>query len=342
MGNTADSRPPSVDTGTSYLGLRLRHPFMAGASPLSADVDGVKRLEDGGAAAIVLHSLFEEQITHAGSGRIHGMDPIDNPAFASRVALFPPSRDYPFAPDEHLAHLRRVKDAVGLPIIASLNGTSRGEWLKHALLLEAAGASAIELNIYSVITDPAISAAAIESDVIGAVEDLKGALSIPVALKLAPFFSAFANMAGRLDKAGVDGLVLFNRFYQPDIDIETMTAGPRLELSGNAELRLRLRWLAILHGHIRPSLAVTGGVETWSDGVKAILAGAHAVQIVSALLRHGPSYLTTMVNGLVTWMERHQMSSMNEVRGRVSALTAPDASDFERANYIRTLHRRER
>lgn len=340
MDKSADSRS-TIDTATVYLGLSLRHPFMAGASPFSADLDGVKRLEDGGAAAIVLHSLFEEQITHATSGRIHGMDPFDDRGFAPRVALFPPSRDYPFAPDEHLAHLRRVKDAVRLPIIASLNGTSRGAWLKHALLLEEAGADAIEVNIYSVVTDPEVSAAAIESDIIGAVEDLKGALSIPVALKLAPFFAAFANMAGRLDRAGVDGLVLFNRFYQPDIDIETMTAGPRLELSGSAELRLRLRWVAILHGHIRPSLAVTGGVENWSDGVKAILAGAHAVQIVSALLRHGPSYLRTMVDGLVTWMDRHKMSSLNDVRGRVSAMTAPDASEFERANYIRTLHRRE-
>jgi dihydroorotate dehydrogenase (fumarate) len=334
-------QPPAatpVDTSTRYLGLRLRHPFIAGASPLAAHLDGVKRLEDGGAAAIVLHSLFEEQITEASSRRIHGVDPLDDPALAPLVAMFPPSHEYPFAPDEHLEHVRRVKDAVAVPVIASLNGTSTGHWLDYAKEFERAGADAIELNYYEVVADPAVPADAVERQIAKAVDNLKRAVRIPVAVKLGPYFSAFANMAARLDRAGADGLVLFNRFYQPDIDIETLSAGPSLELSRNSELRLRLRWLALLHGQIRPSLAVTGGVETWQDGVKAILAGAHAVQIVSAVLRHGESLFSAMVDGMTGWMERHHLASVDDMRGLVSARSSPDPGNFERANYIRTLH----
>ena len=334
-------RPSSVDTSTSYMGLRLRHPFMAGASPLSAHLDGVRRLEDAGAAAIVLHSLFEEQITEAQSGRIRGMA-SDDPQFVARLAAFPPSAAYPFAPDEHLEHLRRVKAAVRVPVIASLNGTTAEAWLKHAYPLQEAGADALEVNFYEVVTDFSVPAAAIERQILSAVVELKQLLRIPVSVKLSPFFTAFGNVAHRLDEAGADGLVIFNRFYQPDIDIATMTASPSLELSRSPELLLRLRWLAILHGRIRPSLAVTGGVETWNDGVKAILAGAHVVQIVSALLRHGPAFLTTMVEKLVVWMEWSKVSSVEEMRGRVSLKTAADPGDFERANYIRALHRWER
>lgn len=327
-----------MTTKTTYLGLRLAHPFIAGASPLSAHLDGVKRLEDGGAAALVLHSLFEEQITESESGRIHGVDPLD-PMLARRVDMFPASTEYPFAPHEHLEHVRRVKEAVSIPVIASLNGTSRGAWLRHAEDLQQAGADALEVNLYSVVTDMNVTAEGVEGDIIRAVRDLKGSLQIPIALKLAPYFSAFANMAKRLDQAGADGLVIFNRFYQPDIDIETLTAGPSLELSRSSELLLRVRWLAILHGRIRASLAVTGGVETWQDGVKAILAGAHAVQVVSALLRRGPEHLGNMRTDLIAWMERHGVASVEDMRGRVSLQSSPDPEKFERANYIRTLHR---
>jgi dihydroorotate dehydrogenase (fumarate) len=312
---------------------------MAGASPISAHLDGVRRLADAGAAAIVLHSLFEEQITQSGSGRIHGIDPLDDPSLAARVAMFPPSNEYPFEPDEHLAYLQRVKACVDVPVVASLNGTAHGEWLKHAMLIQQAGADALEINFYRVDTDLEMSGDKVEDDILRAVRDVKESLRIPVAIKLAPFFSSFANMAKRLDRAGADGLVLFNRFYQPDIDIDHLTAGPSLELSRSSELLLRLRWLAILHGRIRPSLAVTGGIESWSDGVKAILAGAHAVQMVSALLRHGPGFLTTIVSKLTEWMEAHEIASVDEMRGRVSLLTSDDPSNFERANYIRTLHR---
>jgi dihydroorotate dehydrogenase (fumarate) len=331
------SRISLVDTSTSYMGLRLRHPFVAGASPLGAHVDGARRLEDAGAAAIVLHSLFEEQITEAQSGRIRGMG-RDDPQFMERLAAFPLSGNYPFGPDEHLEHLRRVKAAVGLPVIASLNGTTAEAWLKYARLLQEAGADALEVNFYEVVTDFSVPAMAIENQIANAVADLKHDLRIPVSVKLSPFFTAFGNMAHRLDQAGADGLVIFNRFYQPDIDIRTMTAGPSLELSRSPELLLRLRWLAILHGRIRPSLAVTGGVETWNDGVKAILAGAHAVQMVSALLRHGPGFLTTMREKLMAWMEWNRVPSVEEMRGRVSLKTAANPDDFERANYIHALH----
>jgi dihydroorotate dehydrogenase (fumarate) len=261
-----------------------------------------------------------------------------DPQFTERLAAFPPAGEYPFAPDEHLEHLRRVKAAVRVPVIASLNGTTAEAWLKHASLLQEAGADALEVNFYEVVTDFSVPAIAIESQILNAVVELKNVLRLPVAVKLSPFFTAFGNMASRLDEAGVDGLVIFNRFYQPDIDIRAMTASPSLELSRSPELLLRLRWLAILHGRIRPSLAVTGGVETWNDGVKAILAGAHAVQMVSALLRQGPQCLTTMVEKLVAWMEWNKVASVDEMRGRVSLKTATDPGDFERANYIRALH----
>ena len=327
-----------MDTSTTYLGLTLRHPFIAGASPLSARLDTVKRLEDAGVAAIVLHSLFEEQITMAESGLIRHKDPFDQ-QFAAALAYFPTTTDYPFSPDEHLEHLRRVKAAVKVPVIASLNGTTAEAWLKYARLLEEAGADALEVNLYEVVTDLSTPGASIERQIQDVALDLKRMLRIPIAVKLSPFFSAFGNVARQLDEAGADGLVLFNRFYQPDIDIRAMTAAPILELSRRSELLLRLRWLAILHGRIRASLALTGGIEEPTDGVKAILAGAHAVQMVSALLRHGPQYVETMQGGLTSWMDWQHIESIDAMRGRVSLVAAADPSAFERANYIRMLHR---
>ena len=328
----------SADLSTSYMGLRLRHPFMAGASPLSAHLDGVRRLEDAGTAAIVLHSLFEEQITEAQSGRIRGIDASDDPQFAERIAGFPSSRDYPLNPNEYLEHIRKVKQAVRVPVIASLNGTTAEAWLQYSSLLQQAGADGLEVNLYEVVADLSVPGIAVETQIIDAVVALKQTLRIPVAVKLSPFFSAFGNVASRLDQAGADALVMFNRFYQPDIDTRKMTAKPTIELSKSAELMLRLRWLAILHGRLRPSLVATGGVETWNDGVKAILAGAHAVQMVSALLCHGPRYLETMVEKLAAWMEWSNIPSVEAMRGRVSLKTAPDPSGFERANYIHALH----
>jgi dihydroorotate dehydrogenase (fumarate) len=324
-----------MNLSTKYLGLTLAHPFMVGASPLADHLDTVRRLEDGGSAAIVLRSLFEEQITMAQSERIHQMDPFDT-QFADALSGFPLPDKYPLAPDEYLEHLRRVKAAVHIPVIASINGMTGESWIRFATSLEDAGADAVELNIYEMATDPDDSALAIETRIRDIVTDMKRKLKIPIAVKLGPFFTAFGHVARQLDRAGADGLVLFNRFYQPDVDVRNMTAVPHLELSTSAELLLRLRWVAALHAHVRCSLAVTGGVSVPTDGVKAILAGAHAVQVVSAILRHGPSYFTSMREGLLQWMDAKHYTTIDEVRGRVDGQTT-DTSILERAAYIRTL-----
>ncbi len=326
-----------MDTSTTYLGLKLAHPFIAGASPLSAHLDTVKRLEDAGAAAIVLHSLFEEQITLEESGRIHHRDPLER-EFAAALAPFPPTAEYPLSPQEYLEHIRIVKQAVSIPVIASLNGTTKETWLHYAQLFQEAGADAMELNYYEVVTDLSVPGVSVEAQIRDTLLELKRSVRIPVAIKLSPFFTAFGNFAQQLDATGVDALVIFNRFYQPDIDIRHMRAISNLELSRSADLLLRLRWLAILHGRIRAALCVTGGIETTSDGIKALLAGAQAVQMVSALLRHGPGFLKTMRDGLSRWMEWQHTASVDEMRGRVSLKDSPDAAAFERANYIRTLH----
>ncbi len=326
----------SIDLSTTYLGFRLPHPFMAGASPLVDHLDTVRRLEDAGSAAIVMHSLFEEQITAAQTGRIHHLDPLDK-QFAAVLSYFPEAERYALGPDEYLEQLRRIKSAVKVPVVASLNGTSAESWLKFAQQIAQAGADALELNMYEVVTDPQQSSASIERNVTKVVHEMKRALKIPVTVKLSPYFTAFGYVAQELDRAGADGLVLFNRFYQPDFDIQALTVTPRIELSSSSELLLRLRWLAILHGRVRPSLAVCGGVAHPNDGIKGILAGAHAVQMVSAILRHGPAYLTVMRDGLQRWMESHQFAKLDDVRGRLSLANSPDPAAFERANYIRTL-----
>ena len=320
---------------TKYLGLTLAHPFMIGASPLADHLDTVRRLEDGGASAIVLRSLFEEQITMAESARIHQMDPYES-EFAKALADFPRPEKYPLSPADYLEHVRKVKAAVRVPVIASLNGMTSESWARFATSIEEAGADALELNIYEMATDPADSAMAIEERIRAVVRDLKETITIPIAVKLGPFFTAFAHLARQLDRAGADGLVLFNRFYQPDVDVMGLTAVPHLELSTSAELLLRLQWLAALHGRVRCSLAVTGGVANPTDGIKAILVGAHAVQLVSAVLRHGPSYFSTMREGLRLWMASKDFTSIDQVRGLVDGRAA-NADLFERAGYIRTL-----
>lgn len=325
-----------MNLSTKYLGLTLAHPFMAGASPLAHHLDSVKRLEDGGAAAIVLHSLFEEQITMADSGRIHQMDPAD-PQFAAILAAFPPTERYALAPDEYLEHVRRVKNAVNIPVIGSLNGVTREAWLRFARDIEQAGADALELNMFEVAADPADSGATIETRIRDVTATLKATVSIPIAVKLSPYFTAFGHFARQLDGVHADGLVLFNRFYQPEIDLIEMTAAPRVELSTSAELLLRLRWISALHGRVRASLALTGGVVTPQDGVKGLLAGAHAVQLVSAVLRQGPAVFTVMREGLVRWMESRQLTSIDEVRGRVPLEDVGDPGALARAAYLRML-----
>jgi dihydroorotate dehydrogenase (fumarate) len=304
----------AVDLSTSYLGIPLASPFITGASPLSDRIDTVRRLEDAGCAAIVLHSLFEEQISGLQAPEV-----------------------YAWRPEEYLEHVRRLKESVAIPVIGSLNGTSAESWLKFARLIQDAGADAIELNMYEVVTEPSENAFAVEHGLRRVVDNLRHELRIPIAVKLSPFFTAFANVARDLERAGADGLVLFNRFLQPDIDIQHLAVWPRLDLSTGAELLLRLRWVAILRGHLRCSLSITGGVATPEDGIKSILAGADTVQMVSAILRHGPAYFTTMRDGLRQWMESLEFASLESIRGRLSlaAMDAPNA--FERAQYIRTL-----
>jgi dihydroorotate dehydrogenase (fumarate) len=321
---------------TSYLGFRLPHPFVAGASPFGHHLDTVKRLEDAGAAAVVLHSLFEEQITDAKDGRIRRMDPLDR-SFAETLADFPGRDDYALSPDEYAEHVSRVKGAVKIPVIGSLNGTSPESWLTFARVIEQAGADALELNLYEVIANLVTPAAAIEANLAGIVAEVKRIVRIPVAVKVLPYFTAFGDMARQLDAAGADALVLFNRFYQADIDVKTMKVSPQVALSTSSELLLRLRWLAILHGRVRPGLAISGGVATPDDGIKAILAGADVVQMVSALLRHGPTHLETMRAGLERWMDWHELNTLEEVRGKASLQGAGDPAAVERAHYIHTL-----
>jgi len=326
-----------MGTSTSYLGMRLEHPFIAGASPFGYHLDTIKRLEDAGCAAIVMHSLFEEQITYEQAGHIAHVNVFERDPTGT-LSAFPAQSDYPLGPDEYAEHIARVKRAISIPVIGSLNGRTPEAWLKFAHIIEMAGADAIELNMYDVPADLSTSSAAVEDQLVTVVREVRRLLKIPVAVKLSPFFTALGHIARRLDAAGADALVLFNRFYQPDIDIRTMTLTAQADLSTSAELLLRLRWAAILHGRIRPSIALTGGIATPDDGIKAILAGADVVQLVSALLRHGPAHVASMRQGLERWMAWRKMDRLEELRGALSLRGTTDRGSFERAQYIRTLH----
>jgi dihydroorotate dehydrogenase (fumarate) len=321
---------------SSYLGMRLPHPFVVGASPFGYRIDTVKRLEDAGWAAVVLHSLFEEQVTMQREGRVAHLNP-DDERFTEMIGYFPKPGDYRFGPQEYAEHVYQAKQAVSIPVIGSINGHTRESWLTYALIIEQAGADALEVNWYDVTTSATASGYQMEEDLVETVRDLKSRLKIPVAIKLSPFFTAVANVAHQLDDAGADAVVLFNRFYQPDIDIRTMQVVPRIELSTSAELQLRLRWVAILCGRLRASLAVTGGVATPHDGIKAVLAGADAIQMVSAVLHHGPAYVVAMRQSLEQWLEWHNMGSLAEARGRLSHRTTQNPAAYERAQYIRAL-----
>ena len=325
-----------MDLTTRYLGLTLPHPLMPGASPLADELDGVRRLEDAGAAAIVLRSLFEEQITREQLACFVHQD-RHGESFAEAMSYFPSPEAFVLGPEEYLDHLRRVREAVSLPVIASLNGTTPGGWLDCARLMEQAGADALELNVYHVATDPELSGAAVERQTIEMVREVKRGLRIPVAVKLSPFFASFAHLARELDAAGADGLVLFNRFYQPDIDVQELSVSPILHLSDPSELLLRLRWIAVLAGRVQASLAATGGVHSGLDVVKATMAGAHAVQMVSALLARGPEHLASVRQELVRWMEENEWGSLAEMRGNMSLLRVPDPQVYERANYMLML-----
>jgi dihydroorotate dehydrogenase (fumarate) len=312
-----------MNLSTTYLGLSLPHPFMAGASPMVDDLDTVRRLEDAGTAAVVMHSLFEEQIAREEFGSLRRREHEES--FAEALSFWPAPSEFALGPDQYLEQIRRIKDTVAVPVIASLNGTTDGGWTWYARLIEKAGA------------DPSESSTAIEARLLSLVRAARRAVSIPIAVKLSPFFTGLSHLAHRLDEAGANGLVLFNRFYQPDLDVEALEVVPSLHLSDSSELLLRLRWLAIVSGRIRPSLAISGGVHTPLDAVKSILVGADAVQMVSALLRHGPRHLTTIRAAVSEWLEEHEYESLAQAKGSLALTKCPDPKAFERANYVRVL-----
>ena len=326
-----------MDLSTTYLGLNLAHPLMVGASPLVDDLDTVKRLEDAGAAALVMHSLFEEQITREQEGTLLDME-LHAESNAEALSYFPTPDAFRLGPEKYLEQLLRIKQTVAMPVIGSLNGITPAGWLHYGKLMEQAGADALELNVYYLATDPAESAAAVEKRTLDLVRSLKAEVKIPLAVKLSPFFSSLAHFAVELEGAGADGLVLFNRFFQPDIDPEALEAAPSLQLSSSQDLLLRLRWLALLHGHLKGSLAVTGGVHTGQDALKAVMAGASAVQMVSALLLHGPARLSQARAELAEWLEEHEYESLQQALGSMSLQKCPNPQAFTRANYMRILN----
>jgi dihydroorotate dehydrogenase (fumarate) len=325
-----------MDLSTRYLGLELPHPFMPGASPLVDDLDTVRRLEDAGASAIVMNSLFEEQVVYEQESATHFMD---NPAysFAEAQTYFPEPEPLSFGPEEYLQKLLRVVEAVDLPVIGSLNGTTKGRWLEFAKLIQDTGAAALELNVYALPTDPEESAAAIEARTVDIVREVKKSISVPLSVKLSPYYTAPVHLAKSLEGAGADGLVLFNRFYQPDIDPEELEVSRSLRLSNSDDLLLRLRWLAILSGRVELDLAVTGGIHTPVDAIKATMAGADAIQMTSALLKNGPEYLAMVRRGVATWLIEHDYDSLAQARGSMNHLRSPDPAGYERANYMDIL-----
>ncbi|HKY19913.1 MAG TPA: dihydroorotate dehydrogenase-like protein [Vicinamibacterales bacterium] len=321
---------------TTYLGLTLAHPFMPGASPLADNLDTVLELEDAGASAIVMRSLFEEQILHQRYGSVF-LTQTEGATRAAVASHFPAIDEFVLAPDRYLEQVRRIKARVGVPVIASLNGTTTEGWLDGARWLEKAGADAVEVNFYHVATDWREDGLAVERRLLDVIAVLKETVRIPIAVKLSPFYSSLPHLASQLELIGAAGLVLFNRFYQPDIDPIELDAAPRLQLSTSSDLLLRLRWLAILSQTFRGSLAVTGGVHEPIDAVKAVMAGADAVQIVSALLQKGPRHLTTIRLGFEQWCESHEYESIDQVRDSMSLSLGPDPHAFERGHYARIL-----
>lgn len=321
---------------TQYLGLELSSPFVIGASPLGDDIDMARRLEDSGASAIVMHSLFEEQLTSESSAIASFTEALEesNP---EALSYFPESADYSLGPEDYLNHIALLKSRLSIPVIASLNGRTPGGWVGHAKLMEEAGADAIELNIYEVPTDMDESGAEIDARVLEVVAGIREKLTIPLAVKLAPFYSSLPHLAKSIQLAGANGIVLFNRFYQPDLDIENLNVEPKIFLSTSSEILLRLRWMAVLYGKTPLSLSLSGGVHRVHDAIKGIMAGADTLQLVSLLLRHGPQAMAALVKDFTEWMKEHDYNDISEMRGCLSHRNSPDPAAFERANYLRVL-----
>jgi dihydroorotate dehydrogenase (fumarate) len=326
-----------MDLSTSYLGLKLKNPIVPGASPLSRNLDSMKRLEEYGASAIVMYSLFEEQIAHEASELYHYLS-YGTESFAEALTYFPDLEQYNLGPDEYVDLIHKAKRELHIPVIGSLNGISVGGWINYAKKIEEAGADALELNVYYIPTDPMLACTEVEDRYLEVLHAVKRSVSIPVALKLSPFFSSMAHISHRLDQAGANGLVLFNRFYQPDIDLVSMEVKPNIILSTPQSMRLPLRWIAILYGKIKGSLAASGGIHTAEDALKMIMAGADVTMICSAILKHGPERIREILMDLEKWMVEHEYASVQQMKGSLSQKSVADPSAFERANYMKALN----
>ena len=326
----------TIDLASRYLGLDLKNPFVPSSSPLSKKLDTAKQLEDHGAGALVMYSLFEEEIEED-EARAQRLTHHQDIGHAEASSFLPVHGEYPSHRDEYLEHLRRLKESLDIPVIASLNGTSLGGWVRHAKSIEEAGADALELNMYYIPTDPRMTGEDIERRYVEIVTAIRGATSLPLAVKMNPFFSATAHVAQQLVDAGANGLVLFNRFYQPDIDLEALEVVPHLVLSNSHELRLPLRWVAILSGRINADLAITTGIHTYEDVLKALLAGANVTMMASELLRNGIARISEILAEVTAWLEENEYDSVEQMRGSMSQRHVKEPSAFERANYMKVL-----
>jgi dihydroorotate dehydrogenase (fumarate) len=325
-----------MDLTANYLGLKLRSPLVVSASPLSEDVDNIKRMEDAGAAAVVLYSLFEEQLRQDRL-ELHQNLQQGTESFAEALTYFPDAGEYRLGPEEYLKHIAAAKKATRIPIIASLNGSSAGGWTDYAKQIQQAGADALELNIYYIPTDMNLTGTEVEMTYLDILKAVKANVTIPVAVKLSPFFSNFANMAKRLDQAGANGLVLFNRFYQPDIELESLEVKPNILLSTPMAMRLPLRWIALLHGRLNASLAATSGIHRASDALKMLMAGADVTMLCSTLLRHGIPQITLIERDLAAWLEEHEYESVQQLKGSLSQKNCAEPAAFERAQYMKAI-----
>jgi dihydroorotate dehydrogenase (fumarate) len=326
-----------VDLTTTFMGLKLKNPIVPSASPLSASLDNIKRMEDVGAAAVTLHSLFEEQIEFEAEALTHFLE-HGTEQFAEALTYFPQVHEYRREPDDYVEHIQQAKEAVDIPIIASLNGISPGGWTRYAKRFEDAGADAVELNVYFIPTNFYLMSYDIEDLYVKLLRDVKQHVSIPVAMKLSPYFSAMPHVASMLDAEGADALVLFNRFYQPDIDIEELDVVPNLQLSSPVEMRLPMRWIAILYGKVDCSMALTSGIHTSEDVIKAVMVGSDVANICSVLLKAGIGKIDELLEGVTTWMEEHEYESVEQMKGSMSHRSVPEPAAFERANYMKVLN----